>query len=207
MPFELPSLPFERDALAPHISARTIGLHYSRHHKGYVHNLNKLTEGMPESELPLTQVVLSAQPGPLFNNAAQAWNHEFFWNSLAPTGGGEPEGDLAAAIDRDFGSFEKFKEKFTRAATSLFGSGWTWLVVDHGKLKVTQTADADTPMKHGQTPLLTLDVWEHAYYVDYHNARAKFVEAFIDYLVNWDFAAANFTNGVKKESAVAKSSR
>lgn len=207
MPFELSPLPFERDALAPHISARTVGLHYGRHHKGYVHNLNKLTEGLPESEMTLTEVVLSAQPGPIFNNAAQAWNHAFFWSSLAPTGGGAPEGALAAAIDRDFGSFEKFKERFTRAAGSLFGSGWTWLVVDHGKLRVTQTADADTPMKHGQTPLLTLDVWEHAYYVDYHNARAKFVEAFIENLVNWDFAAANFTNGAKKEPAAAKSRR
>jgi len=204
MPFELPPLPFEKDALAPHISGRTMGLHYGRHHKGYVHNLNRLTEGLPEAAMSLGEVILAALPGPLFNNAAQAWNHEFFWNSLKPTGGGAPDGELAAAIERDFGSFDRFKERFTKAALSLFGSGWTWLVVDNGKLLITQTADADTPMKHGQTPLLTLDVWEHAYYVDYHNARAKFVDAFINHLVNWDFAAANFANGAKKEYAVAQ---
>jgi superoxide dismutase, Fe-Mn family len=208
MPFELPPLPFEREALAPHISARAVGLHYGRHHKGYVHNLNRLTEGLPAAEMSLAEVVLSARPGPVFNNAAQAWNHEFFWNSLAPTGGGAPEGELGTAIERDFGSFDKFKEKFARAATSLFGSGWTWLVVDNGTLVITQTADADTPMKHGQTPLLTLDVWEHAYYVDYQNSRAKFVDAFINNLVNWDFAAANFaSNGAKKESAAARGGR
>ena len=204
MPFELPPLPFERDALAPHISARTVGLHYGRHHKGYVHNLNRLTEGLPESGMSLEELILSTLPGPIFNNAAQAWNHAFFWNSLKPTGGGAPDGDLALAIERDFGSFDKFKEKFTKAATSLFGSGWTWLVVADGKLMVTQTADADTPMKHGQIPLLTLDVWEHAYYVDYHNARTKFIDVFINNLVNWDFAAANFTNCAKEEYAAAE---
>ncbi len=204
MSFELPPLPFERDALEPHISARALELHYGRHHKGYVHNLNRLTEGLPEAEMSLEEVIRRTGPGPIFNNAAQAWNHTFFWSSLAPTGGGEPKGELAAAIERDFGSYETFKEGFTRAALSLFGSGWAWLVVDNGKLVITQTAVADTPMMHGQKPLLTLDVWEHAYYVDYQNARTKFVDAFLSNLVNWDFAGDNFANGARKEAATAE---
>lgn len=198
MPFELSALPFERHALAPHISERAVGLHYVKHHKGYVRKLNKLTAGKPESEMSLAEVVLSARPGAIFNNAAQAWNHAFFWNSLTPRGGGEPKGDLAAAIERDFGWFDEFEKRFKRAATSLFGSGWAWLVVDNGTLKVTQTANADSPIRHGQIPLLTLDVWEHAYYADYRHARVRFVDAFIRNLINWDFAAANFANGARR---------
>jgi Fe-Mn family superoxide dismutase len=204
MQFGLLSLPFERHALAPHLSARAVGLHYVKHYKSYVRILNRLTAGMSESEMPLEEIVLSAPPGRIFNNAAQAWNHEFFWNSLTPGGGGAPNGDLAMAIERDFGSFDRFKKRFTKAATSLFGSGWVWLVLNDRRLKVMQTVNADTPIRHGQTPILTLDVWEHAYYADYHNARAKFVAAFLNHLINWDFAAGNFANSAKGELAFAE---
>jgi len=203
MPFEPSPLPFERHALAPHISAECVAFHYVKHYKGHLSILNKLTAGKPESALSLEELVLSARPGPIFNNAAQAWNHAFFWNSLTPTGGGAPSGDLAAALGRDFGSVAEFKKRFSRAAVLLFGSGWTWLVLSNGRLKVRQTTNADTPIRHGDTPLLTLDVWEHAYYADYHHARAKYIAAFIENLVNWDFAAANLSNGAKKELAMA----
>ncbi|MFC1573236.1 superoxide dismutase [Candidatus Eisenbacteria bacterium] len=206
MPFESSPLPFGRHALAPHLSAESVALHYVKHYKGHVRALNRLTEGKPESELSLEEIVLLSRPGPVLNNAAQAWNHAFFWNSLTPAGGGAPHGDLAAAIGRDFGSFDAFKERFSRAAILLFGSGWTWLVLSNGKLKIRQTRNADTPMKHGDVSLLTLDVWEHAYYTDYHHARAKYVAAFIDNLVNWGFAAANLAKGATKEFAVAEES-
>ena len=142
---------------------------------------------------------MAAEPGPLFNNAAQVWNHTFYWNSLKPKGGGEPAGELAEAVKRDFGSYAKLREELARAAVSQFGSGWAWLVLEDGKLKVVQTANADLPMKHGQTALLTLDVWEHAYYLDYRNARAKHVDVVLDSLVNWDFAAANYARATKKQ--------
>ena len=197
MPFTLPPLPYDKSALAPYISAETLEYHYGKHHQAYVNNLNKLVEGKPEAKMPLEKIIMTAPPGGLFNNAAQVWNHTFYWSCMKPNGGGEPTGDLREAIERDFGSFAKFKEQFAASATTLFGSGWTWLVLDGGKLKIVQTKDADLPMKHNQVALLTLDVWEHAYYIDYRNARPKYIETFLDHLANWDFAAANFAQAMK----------
>ncbi|QQR42249.1 superoxide dismutase [Myxococcus xanthus] len=191
MPFTLPDLPYKKDALAPHMSAETLEFHHDKHHAAYVNNLNKLLDGKPEANKSLEEVILSSDGG-VFNNAAQVWNHTFFWQCMKPAGGGKPTGELAAAIDRDFGSFEKFKEEFSTAAATQFGSGWAWLVLEGGKLKVTKTGNADLPMKHGQKALLTIDVWEHAYYIDYRNARPKFIETFLTHLVNWDFVAQNF---------------
>jgi Fe-Mn family superoxide dismutase len=190
MAFTLPPLPYEKGALAPHLSAETLEFHYGKHHQTYVTNLNKLTEGKPEASMKLEQVIAAAAGG-VFNNAAQVWNHTFYWNCIKPRGGGEPAGQLAAALARDFGSVAKFKEQFAAAATTQFGSGWGWLVVEGGKLKVTSTSNADLPMKHAQTALLTIDVWEHAYYIDYRNARPRYIEVFLSSLVNWDFVAAN----------------
>jgi Fe-Mn family superoxide dismutase len=190
MPFTLPPLPYEKNALAPHISAETLEFHYGKHHQTYVTNLNKLLEGKPEANKSLEEIILSSDGG-VFNNAAQVWNHTFYWHSMKPGGGGQPTGDLLAAIQRDFGSFDKLKEEFTNAATTQFGSGWAWLVLDKGKLAVTKTGNADLPMKHGQKALLTLDVWEHAYYIDFRNARPKYIETFLSSLVNWDFALEN----------------
>jgi len=189
MAFSLPPLPYAKDALVPHYSAETLEFHHGKHHNTYVVNLNKLVDdGKADGTKTLEQLIMAAEnPGPVFNNAAQIWNHTFFWNCMKPTGGGEPTGAVAAAITRDFGSYQKFKEEFTAAALAQFGSGWAWLVVEGGKLKVTKTANADLPMKHGQTALLTVDVWEHAYYIDYRNLRAKWVETFLGSLVNWDF--------------------
>jgi len=197
-PFEQPPLPYAKDALAPWISAETFEYHYGKHQKAYLDSLNKLVAGKPEAKLSLEEIILGAAPGPLFNAAAQVWNHTFFWNSLKPKGGAEPAGELAEALKRDFGSYAKFREEFAKAATGLFGSGWAWLVSDGGKLKVVQTANADLPIKHGQTALVVIDVWEHAYYVDYRNARAKYVDAVLDNLLNWDFAAANYEKATKK---------
>ena len=190
MAFTLPELPYSKDALAPHITAETLEYHHGKHHKAYVDNLNKLLDGKPEASKSLEEVIMSAEGG-VFNNAAQVWNHTFYWNSIKPNGGGQPTGDLAAAITRDFGSFDKFKEEFTQAGITQFGSGWAWLVLDGGKLKVTKTPNADLPMKHGQKALLTMDVWEHAYYIDYRNARPKYIETFLTSLANWDFANEN----------------
>src|SRR5580704_7688614 len=192
MAFTLPPLPYDKTALAPHISAETLEFHHGKHHQAYVTNLNKLLEGKPEQTLE--QVIQSSEGG-VFNNAAQVWNHTFYWHSMKPNGGGAPQGDLAAAITRDFGSFDKFKEEFTTAGTTQFGSGWAWLVLDKGKLAVTKTANADLPMKHGQKALLTMDVWEHAYYIDFRNARPKYIETFLKHLANWDFALANLKAG------------
>jgi Fe-Mn family superoxide dismutase len=191
MAFELPALPYAKDALAPHISAETLEYHYGKHHQAYVTNLNKLLEGKPEASKSLEDIITSSE-GPIFNNAAQIWNHTFYWKSMKPKGGGQPTGDLADAIKRDFGSFEKFSEDFANAAATQFGSGWAWLVQTHDKkLAVTKTPNADLPMKHGQKALLTIDVWEHAYYIDFRNARPKYIETFLKSLANWDFAAAN----------------
>jgi Fe-Mn family superoxide dismutase len=198
MAFTLPPLPFEEGALAPHLSAETLEFHHGKHHQAYVTNLNKLTEGKPEAGMSLEEIILAAPAGGLFNNAAQVWNHSFFWSSLKAGGGGEPAGELAAAVKRDFGFFARLREEFANAAATLFGSGWAWLVLDGGKLKVTQTSNADLPMKHKQAALLALDVWEHAYYVDYRNARPKFIEAFLGSLANWDFAAANYAKAARK---------
>ena len=191
MPFSLPSLPYSTSALAGQgMCQETLELHHGKHHNAYVTNLNKLIEGKPEASLSLEEIIKSSEGG-VFNNAAQIWNHTFYWSSMKPNGGGLPTGDLAQAITRDFGSFEKLSEELTNAAVTQFGSGWAWLVVADGKLSVTKTPNADLPMKHGQTALLTIDVWEHAYYIDYRNLRPKYVETFLKSLANWDFATEN----------------
>jgi len=186
----LPPLPFAKDALAPIISAETIDYHYGKHHQAYVDNLNKLIAGTEYENLSLEQIVKkTGQPGPVFNNAAQVWNHTFYWNCLKPKGGGEPTGKLADAINKAWGTFANFKTEFNKAATTQFGSGWAWLVrKPDGSLGIAQTANAINPLVAGDKPLLTCDVWEHAYYIDYRNARPKYVESFWA-LVNWDFAA------------------
>ncbi len=196
MAFEQPPLPFAIDALEPYgMKAETFEYHYGKHHKAYVDNLNKLTEGKDLASKSLEEVIQISFKDPaltgVFNNAAQVWNHTFFWNSLKAGGGGTPAGDLAAKIDASFGSFDKFKEEFSTAAATQFGSGWAWLVDDGGTLKVTKTPNAENPLVHGQKPLLTLDVWEHAYYIDFRNARPAFIKNFLDNLVNWDFVAQN----------------
>jgi Fe-Mn family superoxide dismutase len=188
--FKLPELPWARDALQPHISKETIDFHYGKHHAAYVTNLNKLLPGTPFEGQSLEEIIQKAPAGPIFNNAAQVWNHTFFWSCLSPQGGGEPEGKLADAIKESFGSFADFKQKFTDAAVKLFGSGWAWLARGKdGKLAIEGTSNAGTPLQQGKTPLLTCDVWEHAYYIDYRNARPKFVEAFWK-IVNWQHAAS-----------------
>ena len=192
MAIELPALPYADDALAPHISERTISFHYGKHHAGYVKNLNGLIEGTDQADSSLEEIIGAAGPGGLFNNAAQVWNHSFYWKCMTPSGGGDPSGDLAAAIDSAFGSADEFKSQFKAGAVGNFGSGWTWLVKDGSGLSIVKTDDADTPIKHGQTPLLTIDVWEHAYYLDYQNARPAYVDTFIENLINWEFVAANF---------------
>ncbi|MHB0979307.1 MAG: superoxide dismutase [Thermoleophilia bacterium] len=195
MAFTLPDLPYAKDALEPHISAETLEYHHGKHHNAYVTNLNGLVEGTDLAGKSLEEIVAVAEGG-TFNNAAQVWNHTFYWSCMRPGGGGAPTADLAAAIDRDFGSFDAFKEQFSKAGATLFGSGWTWLVLEGSTLKITQTSNADLPLKHGQTPLLTMDVWEHAYYVDYRNARPKYIETFLASLVDWDFVAANLAGAV-----------
>jgi Fe-Mn family superoxide dismutase len=195
-PFELAPLPWKDDALAPLVSANTIRFHYGKHHKAYVDNLNRLVAGNPLSELSLAQLVRETanveSQSAIYNNAAQAWNHEFFWHSLNPGRDMQPSGALELRIAEDFGSYDAFKEQFTAAAMGQFGSGWAWLVVDAGKLKITRTANADTPMAAGKSCLLTIDVWEHAYYLDYQNRRADYVAALIEDLLHWDFAAEQF---------------
>ena len=191
MTHELPPLPYAIDALAPHISKETLEYHHGKHHKTYVDNLNKLIPGTEFENLSLDDIVRKSSGG-MFNNAAQIWNHTFYWNCLAPNAGGKPTGALAAAIDKAFGSFDAFKEKFSQTAIGTFGSGWGWLVKNaSGSVEVVSTSNAGCPLTAGQTPLLTCDVWEHAYYIDYRNARAKYVETFWN-LVNWDFVARNF---------------
>ncbi|MGB0513933.1 MAG: superoxide dismutase [Fe] [Wenzhouxiangellaceae bacterium] len=189
MSFTLPELPYAKNALEPHISAETLEYHYGKHHNAYVDKLNGMIEGSEHAGKSLEAIIASASGG-LFNNAAQVWNHTFYWNCLSPEGGGEPQGALADAINRDFGSFANFKEKFTESAIGNFGSGWTWLVRNtDGSLAIVNTDDADTPLTGDAKPLLTCDVWEHAYYIDYRNARPKYLEAFWN-LVNWKFVAA-----------------
>ncbi len=190
MAFTLPDLPYAKDALEPHVSAETLEFHHGKHHNAYVTNLNALVENTELADKSLDDIIAAAEGG-VFNNAAQVWNHSFYWKCMRPAGGGSPGGDLAAKIDRDFGSFDAFKEQFSKAGATLFGSGWTWLVLEGGVLKITQTANADLPLRHGQVALLTMDVWEHAYYIDYRNARPKYIEMFLTELVDWDFVAAN----------------
>ncbi len=190
MAFELPELPYAKDALAPHISAETLEYHYGKHHKTYVGNLNKLVAGSDLEGKSLEEIIKSASGG-VFNNAAQVWNHSFYWNCLSPDGGGEPSGTVADAIQSAFGSFADFKEKFSTTAITTFGSGWGWLVKKaDGSLDIVSTSNAGNPLTDGATPLLTCDVWEHAYYIDYRNARPKYVEAFWN-LVNWKFVGSN----------------
>ena len=191
MAFTLPPLPYDKKALEPYLSEENLDLHHGKHHNAYVVNLNKFADDKKVDGSKSLEDVIMSSDGPVFNNAAQIWNHTFYWNSMKPKGGGEPKGDLAAAITRDFGSFAKFKEDFTAAATTQFGSGWAWLVAEGGKLKVTKTGNADLPMKYKQTALLTIDVWEHAYYPSFKNLRPKYIETFLASLANWDFAAAN----------------
>lgn len=195
MSFVLPELPYAKDALEPHIGAKTLEIHHGKHHQAYITNLNNLLKDSPLALKSLEEIILestkdSTKAG-IFNNAAQVWNHTFYWHSMKPQGGGKPTGELAKKIDADFGSYEKFVEEFKTAGTTQFGSGWAWLVLDKGKLKVTKTGNADLPLAHNQTALLTMDVWEHAYYLDYQNRRPDYIGTFLDKLVNWDFAAAN----------------
>ena len=192
MEHKLPELPYAKEALAPNISAETLEYHYGKHHKTYVDNLNKLISGTEFEKMSLEEIIKKASGG-VFNNAAQIWNHTFYWNCLSPKGGGEPSGAVATAVTKNFGSFAQFKEKFTSAAVTLFGSGWAWLVENpDGSLVIEATSNAGNPLKDGKKPLLTCDVWEHAYYIDYRNARAKYVESFWN-LVNWDFVDKNLT--------------
>jgi Fe-Mn family superoxide dismutase len=191
MTHELPALPYPKNALEPVISQETLEYHYGKHHKTYVDNLNKLIPGTELENLALEDIILKSSGG-VFNNAAQVWNHTFYWNCLSPSGGGVPGGDLAAAIDKAFGSFEKFKEQFSQAAATNFGSGWTWLVkTEDGAVEIMNTSNAATPMTSGKKALLTVDVWEHAYYIDYRNARPKYLEE-IWKLINWEFVAKNY---------------
>ena len=193
-PFQLPPLPWSEGALEPVISARTIGLHYGKHHATYVKKLNELVAGTRFADMPLEQVIAATTGGEetkkIFNNAAQAWNHTFFWNCLAPNAGGEPPKALAARIEQSFGGYAQFKEQFAKTAVETFGSGWAWLVARDDKLEILSTSNAGTPITMGATPLLTIDVWEHAYYIDYENRRPEFVDAVIGKLLNWSFAAS-----------------
>mgnify|MGYP001552498957 FL=1 len=195
MTFELPPLPYDKSALEPHMSARTFEFHYGKHHQAYVTNLNNLVKDTPLATKSLEEIVKSvagdAAKAGIFNNAAQVWNHTFFWNSMKPNGGGKPSGAVGRKIDEDLGGYDKFAEAFAQAGATQFGSGWAWLVLDGGKLKVVKTANADLPLAHGQTALLTVDVWEHAYYLDYQNRRPDFIQTYLKNLVNWDFANAN----------------
>ena len=195
MAFELPPLPYPKNALEPHISERTMDFHYGRHHQAYVTNLNNLVKDQPLERQSLEEIIAatykdSSKTG-VFNNAAQVWNHTFFWHSMKPQGGGVPSGEIAAAITRDCGGLDKFKEQFKAAAVGQFGSGWAWLVADRGQLKIVPTPNAVNPLAEGQNALLTCDVWEHAYYLDYQNRRPDFVQTFLDYLINWEFVAQN----------------
>ncbi|MBX9608099.1 MAG: superoxide dismutase [Gammaproteobacteria bacterium] len=195
MPFTLPALPYADNALDPVISSNTLGFHYGKHHKAYVDNLNKLVAGTEFEAMSLEDVIRKtagvADKAGVFNNAAQIWNHTFYWNSLKPNGGGAPTGAIKAKIEAAFGSYEKFAEDFAQAAVTQFGSGWAWLVAEGSEVKLVKTANAEVPFTKGQTPLLTIDVWEHAYYLDWQNRRPDYAKAVIEKLLNWDFANAN----------------
>ena len=191
MKHKLPELPYDMDALQPHISMETLEFHYGKHHNAYVTNLNNLIPGTEFEDMPLEDIIKKAPIGGLFNNAAQVWNHSFYWNCLSPNGGGKPDGKLINSIENSFGSFDEFKDKFTKSAVTNFGSGWTWLVQNvDGSLELKNTSNAGTALTSGKIPLLTCDVWEHAYYVDYRNARPQYVDAFWN-LVNWEFVEDN----------------
>ncbi|MGF1673422.1 MAG: superoxide dismutase [Rivularia sp. (in: cyanobacteria)] len=195
MAYELPTLPYDYTALEPSISKSTLEFHHDKHHAAYVSKYNDAVKGTELDKKSLEEVIKEIAGNPdkqgLFNNAAQAWNHTFYWQCMKPNGGGVPTGDLAKKIDADFGSFDKFVEEFKSAGATQFGSGWAWLVLDNGTLKVTKTLNADNPLTSGQTPLLTMDVWEHAYYLDFQNKRPAYIDEFLGKLVNWDFVAKN----------------
>jgi len=201
MAFELPPLPYPKDALEPYMSAKTLEFHHDKHHRAYVDTLNELVEGKPEEGQSLEELIVATHHDDsktaVFNNAAQVWNHTFFWNCLKKEGG-EPQGDLKKAIDHDLGGVDKFATAFKEAATSQFGSGWAWLVLDAGKLKIIKTSNAVNPIAGGQTALVTCDVWEHAYYLDFQNRRPDFVEAFLDHLINWEFVAENLKKAMER---------
>jgi len=190
MAIELPALPYAPDALVPHISKETIDFHYGKHHQTYVTKLNELIANTDKAGKSLEEIVKSSQ-GPVFNNAAQVWNHTFYWNSMKPKGGGQPTGAIANEIKESFGDYDTFRKQFVEAALTQFGSGWAWLVKEGGKLKVVKTPNAETPLTTSAKPILTIDVWEHAYYIDYRNLRPKYADTFLDQLVNWDFASKN----------------
>jgi len=198
MSHTLPPLPYEQNALEPYISSNTLSFHYGKHHQTYVTNLNNLIENTPFAQKSLEDIILelagSTDKVGIFNNAGQVWNHNFFWNSMKPKGGGEPQGEVKSLLEKSFGSVDEFKKQFKQAAISQFGSGWAWLVWDKGALKISKTGNADTPFVHGQKALLTCDVWEHAYYLDYQNRRADYVDIFLNSLVNWNFIAKNLEN-------------
>jgi Fe-Mn family superoxide dismutase len=195
MTFKLPDLPYSSDALAPHITAQTLSFHHGKHHAAYVTNLNKLVEGTDLAGKTLEEVIKATAGKPdkqgIFNNAAQVWNHTFYWQSMKPKGGGKPTGAIAQKITADFGSYEKFTEQFAQAGATQFGSGWAWLNVKGGKLEITKTPNAETPLTTASKPLITMDVWEHAYYLDFQNRRPDYIKAFLDHLLNWDFANQN----------------
>ena len=198
MAIELPALPYEADALEPYIGATTLGFHHGKHHQTYVTNTNNLIKGTDLENASLEALIAAsannAEKVGLFNNAAQVWNHTFYWSCMKKGGGGVPTGAIAAKINEDFGSYDAFAEAFKNAGLTQFGSGWAWLVLEGRKLKITKTPNADTPMAHGQKAILTVDVWEHAYYLDYQNKRADYIDTFLKYLVNWDFANANLAS-------------
>ena len=205
MPIELPSLPYAVDALEPHISRTTLEIHHGRHHRAYVEKTQSLVAGTPLAAASLEEIIAKTAgkkaKAALFNNAAQAWNHTFYWNSLSPRGGGAPSGELAQLIDRDFASHAAFVDAFKAAAVGQFGSGWAWLVLDGGRLAIAATSNADTPLARDQVPLLTVDVWEHAYYLDYQNRRADYVATFLDKLANWEFASRNLEQATARKEA------
>jgi Fe-Mn family superoxide dismutase len=205
MPIILPKLPYPLNALEPSISGHTMQEHYGNHHRTYIEKTNSLLKDTGMADWPLDEIVKATANGgtktPLYNNAAQAWNHGFYWNSMQPRGGGMPRGALVDKINADFGSFEKFSEAFKESAVNHFGSGWTWLVVDRGKLMIVSTHDADTPIAFDQMPLITTDLWEHAYYLDYQHRRPDYVTAFLNRLVNWEFAERNFEHAMGRQAA------
>ena len=198
MAFDLPALPYAKDALEPHISANTLDFHRGKHHNTYVVNLNKLVEGTDLENASLDDIIMKthgdASKVGIFNNAAQVWNHSFYWSSMSPNGGGAPTGAIATKIDEDFGSYDAFVEGFKAAGATQFGSGWAWLVLENGKLKIEKTGNADLPMTKGQTAILTMDVWEHAYYLDVQNRRPDYIATFIEKLINWEFANENLAS-------------
>ena len=196
MAYTQPELPYAENALDPHISANTIGFHYGKHHATYIKKYNDMVAGTPHDDQSIEDVIVATANDPektgLFNNGAQAWNHSFYWNSLSPDGGGRPSGQIAGKIETDFGSYDSLKSELANAAATQFGSGWAWLVLDNGQLKVVKTANAQTPLTNAMYPILTIDVWEHAYYLDYQNRRPDYIAAVIDELLNWEFASQNF---------------